>query len=76
MITIKRYNKVLISYENEECINYLFLCKHSKDLNELKQYIEKVMETRKVYKYKIHSISETNEKDIENIKKWVKNNDE
>ena len=75
MITIKRYNKVLISYENEECINYLFLCKHSKDLKELKDYIGKVMETRKVYKYKIHSIEETNEQDIENIRKWVTKND-
>ena len=69
---VKRYNKVLITYENDECINYLFLCKHSDNLDELKYYISKVMETRKVYNYNIKEISETNEGDIENIKRWCK----
>ena len=58
---MKRYNKALISYETEDCINYMLLLKHSKDLDELKYYIQKVMETRKVYKYKIHSVEEITE---------------
>ena len=70
---MQRYNKVLISYEEPECIQYMFLCKHSKSLDELKLYIDKVMKSRKVYEYKIHSIEETNDDDIENIKGWVKN---
>ena len=72
---MKRYKKALISYENEDCINYLFLCKHSENLDELKEYISKVMETRKVYTYKIRSISDTNEKEIEEIKGWCKDNE-
>lgn len=70
---MKKYKKVLISYEDEECVNFLFLCKHSNNLEELKQYIDGVMKTRKVYTYNIRSISDTNEEDIEDIKRWSGN---
>ena len=69
---MKKYKKVLISYEGEECINYMFLCKHSSNLDELKEYIDKVMKTRKVYNYKIHSVTDTNEQEIKQIRKWCK----
>ena len=39
-------------YESEECIDALFKCKHSKNLDELKENISKVMKTRTTYKYR------------------------
>ena len=76
MRTIKRYNKALISYESEDCINYLLLLKHSENLEDLKYYIGKVMETRKVYKYKIHSVEEITEGEALLLKQIEGGNDE
>lgn len=58
---MKRYKKVMISYESEDCKNYLLLLKHSKNFEELKHYLDMVMKTRKVYNYHIHSIEDVSE---------------
>lgn len=49
---MKRCKNYMIDYDNEECIEYMLLSRHAKDLDEFKYYLDKVIKTRKVYKYR------------------------
>lgn len=42
----------MIDYESKECVENMLLSRHAKDLDEFKLYLTKVMETRKVYRYR------------------------
>ena len=66
---MRRYNKFLISYESEECINLLLASKQTESLEELKDIISKVMKARKVYKYQIHYVKEISKEEHDKIQK-------